>query len=688
MTGSPIASAEMWIDPSRLKNCRLLVVWPDDPDLMVECIGMNKFLRRVVVVMGPGDVPVRYGDARIRLMPVKEGGDIAAALKLVLKNDFACVAEGKVSVVLDPGRRRRHPELCSAIEAGVMSHVRATLSFVALRATRGWHMLMNILLNLPRAAGESTINALRARCAGQPAIIVGAGPSLDQSVADLARYHAKAVVIACDGAWSTLALAGIVPDIVVAVDDSERIWRHCAGLGDGQADVPVACLLQTAWPVARYHRGPIYWGGSGKCADRIISREVREFPVFDTGQCVGHAALEVASIIGADRIIMVGFDLSFAGKRGHPEHHAVPYYDDDPPPPDQQTVVQGNDGAYRASDWTLKMYHREFERRIALLNVPVVNATVSGARIAGTTVMDLCSAVSSLPDLQKQAFSDNNTGQEAFLRSGMLGEKLRQVFMDLSETIKSAIAAKTAPAHSGTDPLPFLEPFRSIVDVLTEIEHPSAILEFCLAWEDWIGNGAPADDEGRHVARLAERTMETLGRDGELFGALPGLEGGDLAGRFAARQVLAIAGTDQPGQEWRQFVDQWTAAGWSVHFWPGRTDDAAGIWKYINRNTISVLLSTEGSVFPAIWAVPFCGCVELKLKPPSGPPVREAWLPGYVAMAIDPVVAAAWRITAPADRPVIYCNCCGTEPASGRAICLAAGFMEQELTSLTWHHHC
>lgn len=688
MTGSPIASAEVWIDPCRLRNCRLLVTWPDNPDLMAECIRANKFLRRVVVVVGPGDVPVHYGDDRIRLMAVTEAGDIAAVLKLVLKDDFACIAEGKVSVVLDPGRRRRRPELCRAIEAGVMSHVRATLSFVALRATRGWHMLMNILLNLPRAAGESTINALRARCAGQPAIIVGAGPSLDQSVADLARYSTKAVVIACDGAWSTLALAGIVPDIVVAVDDSERIWRHCAGLGERQANVPVACLLQTAWPVARYHRGPIYWGGSGKLADRIISREVREFPVFDTGQCVGHAALEVASIIGADRIIMVGFDLSFAGTRGHPKHHAVPYYDDDPPPPDQQTVVQGNDGAYRAADWTLQMYHREFERRIALLNVPVVNATVSGARIAGTTAMDLCSAVSSLPDLLKLAFCDHNTGQEAFVRSGVLGEKLRHTFMDLSETAMSAIAAATAPARSGMDPLPFFEPFRSIVDVLTEIEHPSAIIEFRLAWEDWIGNGAPADDEGRHVARLATRTMETLGSDSELFGALPGLAGGDLASRFEARQVLAIAGTDQPGPEWRQFLDQWTAAGWVVHLWTGRADDAAGIWKNISRNTISVLLSLDGSVFPAIWAVPFCGCVELKLRPPSGTPVREAWLPGYVAMAVDPAVVAAWRATVPADRPVMLCSFDGYEPAARHAICQADILMKQELTGLTWHCHC
>ena len=49
-------------------------------------------------------------------------------------------------------------------------------------------------------------------------MIVGAGPSLDDSLAALARSRDRAVVLAADTALRPLLAAGIRPDIVAAVD--------------------------------------------------------------------------------------------------------------------------------------------------------------------------------------------------------------------------------------------------------------------------------------------------------------------------------------------------------------------------------------------------------------------------------------------------------------------------------------
>lgn len=674
----------------RLNDCRLLIAWPDDPASIESVVETNRLLRRVVVIHGPEEKPSLCGNPMVRHLAVQSEDDPAPALQSVLGEDFVYLAEGKVRVILDPGRRRMHPELCRAIESGVLSHVRSALSLVALRALRGWHMLLNVWLNLPRAVTESTIEDLRNRCLDQPAVLVGAGPSLDENVSILAGYHAKAIIVACDGAWSTLANAGIVPDIVVSVDDSERVWRHCEGLGSRQANVPIVCLLQSAWPVARYHRGPLFWGRTGKMADRLIARETCAFPFFDTGQCVGHAALEAAAVLGVNRIIMAGFDLSFDGPRGHPKRHAVPYYDDQPPTAAQRTIVGGSDGVPRPTDWTLLMYLREFERRISRLNIPVFNATARGARIAGTTVTDLSSALSSLPDLRKPVFRCRSAPPEAVHRCRSFMETWRTSFVRLSEQIAKGLAAEEPAARSGPDPFPFLRQCRSAVDVLTEIEHAAVFAEFRMAWEDWMRNGASANQEERRVMKLARAALELIGHDSGLFAALllPWSREVGFDGRLSARRALAIAGTDRPACGWSSFLDRWTAMGWEVHTWSGKADDAAGIWEHIHRNSISIVLSVDGSVFPAIWAVPLCGCVDMKLRPPAGAPLREAWLPGYVVMAADPLIADAWRRTVGKDRPVILYRSAGMEQSARGSFHEVVDFIRRELTGRAWHEQC
>lgn len=51
-----------------------------------------------------------------------------------------------------------------------------------------------------------------------PAIIVGAGPSLDKNIEDLKLAKGKALLIACDTALKPLISHGILPDLFVVVD--------------------------------------------------------------------------------------------------------------------------------------------------------------------------------------------------------------------------------------------------------------------------------------------------------------------------------------------------------------------------------------------------------------------------------------------------------------------------------------
>jgi hypothetical protein len=88
--------------------------------------------------------------------------------------------------------------------------------------------LLQTLANMPAIAREGDAAALDNLFPGTPAVIVGAGPSLDENVADLRQYVNRALVIAADTALAPLEAAGIEAPLVVAVDPSEWNARHLA----------------------------------------------------------------------------------------------------------------------------------------------------------------------------------------------------------------------------------------------------------------------------------------------------------------------------------------------------------------------------------------------------------------------------------------------------------------------------
>lgn len=67
------------------------------------------------------------------------------------------------------------------------------------------------------------LNLFGGALSGKPAVILGAGPSLDDAkIATLKKYRDKVVVIACDALLPKLKKLDLYPDIVVTVDPSDR----------------------------------------------------------------------------------------------------------------------------------------------------------------------------------------------------------------------------------------------------------------------------------------------------------------------------------------------------------------------------------------------------------------------------------------------------------------------------------
>jgi hypothetical protein len=166
------------------------------------------------------------------------GPDYAGATSMARWVDVATPPVVSVSDTL-AAQRPKSTQGARAVADRVISDAAANLE--ARRRFAGRYLLQT-LGNLPVILHESNAAQLDGLFAGVPAVLVGAGPSLDDTVRALARLQDRAVIIAADTTLRPLLAAGVRPHLVVGVDPAELNARHLAGGGGEPAPVGVRRL--------------------------------------------------------------------------------------------------------------------------------------------------------------------------------------------------------------------------------------------------------------------------------------------------------------------------------------------------------------------------------------------------------------------------------------------------------------
>lgn len=221
----------------------------------------------------------------------------------------------KPLIALDPVAMQSHrASATQAARLAVKAWFGARANQKARRETVGTY-LVNTLRNASAIAEGADVAALSRLHAGVPALVVGAGPSLDGNIADIKRFRDRAIIVAVDTALRPLLAAGIEPDLVVAVDPSELNACHLTCLppcprthfvAEGSID-PVA-IEQFAgrtffFRVADHHPWP--W---------LRSLGIDRAPLRAWGSVLT-TAFDVALHMGCKPVVMAGADLAFTGGR-------------------------------------------------------------------------------------------------------------------------------------------------------------------------------------------------------------------------------------------------------------------------------------------------------------------------------------------------------------------------------------
>lgn len=179
------------------------------------------------------------------------------------------------------------------------------------------HMIRPDTMNLSSLRGEHD---------GETCIIVSTGPSLDRNIAELKQVELNgASIMATTSSVIPLLVKDVKPTYAVINDGAPWVADlHFKELREDElGDVPLlvatSCHPSTpeSWP------GPLFFYHDYCPDDPLLGSDGLPFRVHDqllgipVGGCSTNLAVRVAVLMGYTKIIMIGMDLGFPGRKSH-----------------------------------------------------------------------------------------------------------------------------------------------------------------------------------------------------------------------------------------------------------------------------------------------------------------------------------------------------------------------------------
>ena len=309
---------------------------------------------------------------------------VAAAVKRFLFSD----SKSLPSLLVGEDVQVRAPQRFQATIAEVQGQLeglnRVRLTRKALAFTWQKHVFQNVAAYCHHRAPASWAGALD----GLPAIVCGAGPSLDVSLPALVKAAGRAVVISGDSSLALLSSLGVEADFAVSVDAAKVPGKCLSG-----AQLPGRVILSPFSPPAWNEAVPpdriAYLSNFNLTIDWLAEQGVGRTGVGISESC-GSTAIALAHYLGCSPIYLFGIDMAANAADPATRHHsgvdpslyqASGYRGDRPCP-----RVPGN-YAPEVSTYLLGDLRALNQRLATWPSGLVVNVNDRGARLANTAVV-------------------------------------------------------------------------------------------------------------------------------------------------------------------------------------------------------------------------------------------------------------------------------------------------------------
>lgn len=168
----------------------------------------------------------------------------------------------------------------------------------------------NTFQNLPHMAQAPDVGELKGAFPDIPFILIGAGPSLDESIDFLKKVQDRAIIVASNSPYRKLINNGIKPHLVVTADPMSPTLL---GFNNVSLEgVPLACPF-SAYPeiVKRFSGRILSWCTFNPIVDVLNQRTGGKprTPIMEQGTVSG-CVLDLSALFGCKKVLLVGQDMA------------------------------------------------------------------------------------------------------------------------------------------------------------------------------------------------------------------------------------------------------------------------------------------------------------------------------------------------------------------------------------------
>ena len=274
----------------------------------------------------------------------------------------------------------------------LMSEISKKTAFIF--AALGWtedqlQMFRNSSINLSSPGfylQETLSNSIRTL----PAIVVGAGPSLDKNIETIKRYQDDAVIISSSSSISALLANNITPHIHCALENIESLGMVLENLSKKHdfSNITLFASFTVNERAAACFKRTVYFFRRDIAASHFFSKGGIHTELAEP--LTGNTALLCALSFGFKEVYLFGLDFGARTSEIHHSQHSVEfaYNDDYSTPFEFETSVPGNFGGTVNNGWLLEFSRIRANLAIEYFENVVARNCSDGAYIPSAPPLD------------------------------------------------------------------------------------------------------------------------------------------------------------------------------------------------------------------------------------------------------------------------------------------------------------
>jgi hypothetical protein len=330
------------------------------------------------------------------LGPSLAGAEIATdidSLVEILSRRLVYGGSKRVAIFAPPAYQEADPELVAQTRQVVQQVISRSQTDHLTRQQKLQLWLDNLAENFKYVLEVPDVTQLVGALQGVPAVVIGAGPSLDRSLPELARAGRHALLLAAASALGPMRGAGLAPHFALAMEGRDESRQF------GPAPPPQTMLLAATSGHPNHFRRWYQYKGLFHLHKWVVDLVGRGVVVPSGGHATS-AAFSLAVLWGCDPIVLVGQDLAYTGGRIHASGR--PGGEDEPQVATVEVAAIGG-GSVRTSP-VMQSYISWYQEAAAYLRTlaqppRVINATAAGALLPGFEHRPLSQVLAGLPEL-------------------------------------------------------------------------------------------------------------------------------------------------------------------------------------------------------------------------------------------------------------------------------------------------